>query len=527
MGGAVVHSTHLPAITQTRRRSPATIPFSLWIFGLLVLSIILLRVFVPIAQGLGSKTGLTDTSAEQDFIATLAQVLAELLGFTISVVAIVVQLSASRFTPKVTELFLREKVNLLVILFLTTADIICVWTLLSFGFSEQPDSLIWLNFVLGTLSFVILIPYFIFIFNFLQPTSIIYRIEKQFEETIDAVNLSGKRFNNIQQKCLSILDDFKGIATNAIQQRESQILIDTLSGLKAIAFAYVHQKQRFPEHWFAITPAIYRDPSFTSIDKKTLQAIEAQKIWLEIKILRQYQTIFSDSLNFFREACYIVAIYTREIAEQAFEKGDRNLAQIAVKFFNTYFREVISAPDIRVGYTLSKEYRLLAEAALVAQDFETVIKIANYFRYYCFLANRADLEFLPETFAYDLGLLAQRSCEAGSKVCSEILETFLKIDQDPESVNQENTLRGIRKSQVKLATYYLKFGYLSLAEVVFEDMKGESEKRLKVIFNELDEATADFWEFRDRGGENFYYVEPELKPYLYQFMNWFESSKEE
>lgn len=35
------------------------------------------------------------------------------------------------------------------------------------------------------------------------------------------------------------------------------------------------------------------------------------------------------------------------------------------------------------------------------------------------------------------------------------MDSFLKIDQDAESEQQENTLRGIRKSQVKLAIDHL------------------------------------------------------------------------
>ncbi|MEN9206992.1 MAG: DUF2254 family protein, partial [Gloeomargarita sp. GMQP_bins_14] len=60
------------------------------------------------------------------FVATLAEVLAGVLGFTISAVAIVVQLSAERFSPKVTELFLRERINWLTILFLILANLISV-----------------------------------------------------------------------------------------------------------------------------------------------------------------------------------------------------------------------------------------------------------------------------------------------------------------------------------------------------------------------------------------------------------------
>lgn len=137
------------------------------------------------------------------------------------------------------------------------------------------------------------------------------------------------------------------------------------------------------------------------------------------------------------------------------------------------------------------------------------------------IAYKAGPLFLPETFSFDLGLLAQHCCEHRSEISTKVLEIFLKIDQDPESEQHENTLRGIRKSQVKLAAYYLKAGYEHLAYEIFKDMKHEPRSRLKIIYDELQSAHADFWEFRDRGG-NFYYVEPELKPFLAEFFSWFE-----
>lgn len=74
---------------------------------------------------------------------------------------------------------------------------------------------------------------------------------------------------------------------------------------------------------------------------------------------------------------------------------------------------------------------------------------------------------------------------------------------------------------MKLAAYYLKSSCKQLAQVVFKDMQHEPLSRLDVI-DELQAARADFWEFRDRGGKDFYYVEPELKPFLVEFFNWFE-----
>ncbi|MEN9202427.1 MAG: hypothetical protein Q6K80_01675 [Thermostichus sp. DG_1_6_bins_120] len=43
---------------------------------------------------------------------------------------------------------------------------------------------------------------------------------------------------------------------------------------------------------------------------------------------------------------------------------------------------------------------------------------------------------------------------------------------------------------------------------------------LQIIRQELQSTTAEFWEFTDRG-ENFYYLDPTLHPYVDQFFGWF------
>lgn len=506
------------------QRSLHFIPLSLWLLGLGLLVLVTLRVMTPAVLWLLPPSRIQYHDTLQDFIGTLAQVLSGVLGFTISVVAIVVQLSAARFTAKVTELFLREKINFLIILFLIIANLVSVWTSLVFSFIEKPIALILLNLILGTLSFVILIPYFIFVFNFLRPTSIIYKIEQQICQTvIDCCDRTQTETQIVSahHQCLSALDEIKGIAASAIQQRESPIVLNALESLQTFALFYKEYKCNLPDQWFVLTQPINRDPDFVSIDDATLEKIQTQRVWMDVKLFRRYQSIFTDSLNGFPEACCIISINTREIAEQALQRNELEIVNLAVKSFNTYLRAAIDNQDHRTAYNIIKQYRLVAEAALQTHHEAVVLEIAQYFPYYCLLAYKAGTFFLPETFAFDLGLLAQYCCEHGSEVGVKVLEILLKLDQDPENKQSESTLRGIRKSQVKLAAYYLKAGDEPLAREIFKDMQHEPHARLNVIYDELQSAGADFWEFRDRGG-NFYYVEPELKPFLAEFFRWFE-----
>ncbi|MCS6782374.1 MAG: DUF2254 family protein [Gloeomargarita sp. SKYBB_i_bin120] len=457
------------------------------------------------------------------FVGTLAEVLAGVLGFTISAVAIVVQLSAERFSPKVTELFLRERVNWLTILFLILANLISVWSTLAFAFDPMPFGLVALNLLLGSLSFIVLIPYFIFVLDFLQPASIIQNLERQVRRGI-MQKLSKLTFPEVIHRnhhhCLSALGEFRSIAISAIHQRDQAIVLGCLESLRDLALFYGEHKLQLPEAWFRLTPAVYKDPDFISVDATKLREIEKQRLWLEVKILRQYQGILTNSLLVSAETCTLVGICTREIGEQALDMGRTEVVHLTVKFFNTYLRAVLNQRDIRAGYNLIKQYRLLAEQALL-QGFDAIaIEMAQHFRYYSLIAHKTGLYFLCEVFAYDLGQLVRTCAELNAHTHQQLLEIFLKVDQDPESEQQEQSSRGVRKSQVKLAAYYLSRGQREWAELIFQDMQHEPYSRVQIIYEELLTTSEDFWEFTDRG-ESFYYLEPELHPYLREFFSWF------
>jgi len=103
----------------------------------------------------------------------------------------------------------------------------------------------------------------------------------------------------------------------------------------------------------------------------------------------------------------------------------------------------------------------------------------------------------------------------------ELLRIFLRVDKESEGEVQEVSLRGVRKAQVKLATYYLLHGDEARARRVYEDMAGEDPHRLGQIRDELFAVhTPEYWEIIDRG-LNFDYLPKDRKLKLEQFFSWF------
>ena len=72
-----------------------------------------------------------DVDTLQNALGNMAQVVAAILGIVITVVSIVVQLAATRYTPRIAEMFFRDRTNLGVLGFFVIACINAVWVSVS------------------------------------------------------------------------------------------------------------------------------------------------------------------------------------------------------------------------------------------------------------------------------------------------------------------------------------------------------------------------------------------------------------
>ena len=80
---------------------------------------------------------------------------------------------------------------------------------------------------------------------------------------------------------------------------------------------YETMRGDLPEHWFAIDGSVARDPDFVSMAPVALAKIGEERLWLEVKILRQYLALFTESLNRARDVCSLVALNTRRVSAAA------------------------------------------------------------------------------------------------------------------------------------------------------------------------------------------------------------------
>jgi hypothetical protein len=323
---------------------------------------------------------------------------------------------------------------------------------------------------------------------------------------------------------VATIEQLSEIALNAIANRDKTIAVRSIETLRQVAVHHAGTKRGAmltSEEGLAI---FSRDPDLVSMPTEVIEGLVRNNIWVEMKVLRQYQMLFDNALGRLGDVNHFIAMQTREIGTRAIEAGDTPLTGLCTKFFNTYMRASINAGIVRTTYNVLHQYRLLAERLVEAGEARRVAEIMGHFKYYGLLSFNRKISFILETAAYDICSLMQKVHEHHLPNERELLRIFLQVDQEYEGEEKpyEESLRGVRKAQIKLATFYLANDSEPLAREIFEDMADESKQRLVSIKQELHAVTQRyFWEIIDRG-VNLDYLPEEHRPHLDTFFSWFE-----
>lgn len=452
-------------------------------------------------------------------LTSAGQVVAGVLAIAITVAAIVVELASTRYTHRITELFIAEPTNFIVIGFFVVTNLQGIWVTLTFDPSVDfvPHWGVALSMVMLTVSLLILIPYFAFIFHFLQPDTILAHIRKH---TLDSVRDSRDTARG-KAEAVRGIEQLADVALNAMESKDKGVSMMSVEALRQLTDEYQALRPALSEAWFQVDGDLARNPDFVSMAPEVLADVSSRRYWVEMKVLRQYQTLYNEALNKMRDINYVVAISTRRIGDMAMAQKNDELVDLVIKFFNTFLRATINARDVRTAYNVLNQYRLFGEELLDYGDGRRAVEVARYFKYYGRLSFDQKQPFVLETVAYDLCTLNEIAFDKSSKVGRDILRIFLEVDKESETEVQEASLRGVRKAQLKLATYYLLKGDETAAREVHRDMLHEKPERLASIRDELLAVQSrEFWEISDRG-QNFDYLSPERKRCMLAFFDWF------
>ncbi len=454
-------------------------------------------------------------------ISSLAGINAAVFGIVITVCSIIVQLTADRYTG-VAGLFLRDRTNMIVGAYYVVACCVSVWLSGAMQPVYVPPITVVLALSLTTGGIVLMVPYFAYVFWFLEPQNLIARIRGQALQvaTKGALETDTKLSGAAQAQIIDALEELTDITSNSISGKDKIIASAAVDALRDMAIEYIRVKPQASPIWFQVAPEIRLNPDFVAMDPESLRDLELRHTWVEWKVLRQYLSIYNESLGAMRDINYLIAIDTRYIGEAAAKAGDEQLVQLVFRFLNSFNRATLNARDVRTTYNVMNQYRKLGEFMLLDGHHDAALECVRHIKYYGLVAFDMDLHFVTETVAHDMSTLAQLANQVGSPAEKDILAEFLELDRPPFVRGNDKALMGVRKAQAKLAAYYILTEQDERARSIANDMRDEPAERLAIIRRQLENvANKDFWEITDRG-RNFEYMPPKQRACLEKYFSW-------
>lgn len=463
-----------------------------------------------------------DPNSITDAVSSLAGMIAAVFGIVITVVSIVLQLSANRYAG-VTRMFLRDPINLTVMAYYVITCVTGIWTSVSIKGDFVPKVALVAMLVATTVGLALTVPYFGYVFWFLEPQNIIERIRR---EALDAVRQGttssvSKVVASAQVRAIAALEELTDVTSSSIGQKDKVIASAAVDAMKDLVLDYLKQKPLDDCPWFRLSEDARMNPDFVAMDPESLEDLELRRTWFEWKAMRQYLGVFNEALGAMRDIDYLVAIDARYLGAAAAAARDVELVRLVLHYKNSFIRSTLNARDVRTAYNILNQYRILVEH-LVRDDTlsDMAIEAVGYLAYYGRMSFGMELPFVTETIAYDFSSLCQVAAECQARCETQLLERFLQLDQPLRKGSDEPALLGIRKAQVKLATFYLARGQTAMARLICEDMRHEPAERLANIRSALEGVTnKDFWEIIDRG-RNFEYMPVAQRRTLAQFFSW-------
>jgi hypothetical protein len=450
----------------------------------------------------------------------LAEVTVGVLGVAVTVVSIIVELAANRYTPRITEVFLRDGRNLLALSFFVLTSVIVLWVDLSVGSlgeEEAPRAMLLVADALLSLSLLGLLPYFAYVFTFLSPTRLVGRLADEAEALLD-----GGAGPGVRQAVVLRLDQLGDIALKSVQNQDRGIAAAAVRAVGDVLDAIGRTKGRMPDDWFDARELVGADPDFVAYDPEVLDAVVGARTWAEMKALVQLEAVFRASVPGSRDIAHLVGIVLRRVGVGAARRGDLQAVELVLRFLNTALRAAINAGDVRTAYHLMGELRQLGVGVVGTPAQPLLPELADRMKGYGQIAFRAQLPFVLETVAYDLCTVIEAAWRATAPEHDALLRVFLDVDREADTVVQEAALRGVRKAQIKLATFYLQHGEERLARRIHADMGREDPARMRGIREEIERTTDRwYWEISDRG-VNFDWIDPERRAWMQVFFAWFE-----
>lgn len=434
----------------------------------------------------------------QSLASTVSRAFNNLTAMVLTFIALAVPLTANMYTPKLIEIFVRDKVNIAAMLFFAGMGAHAVFGQAVMYEQWHPAAMYTALWVSGVVGFIVLIPYYFYVLAFLNPVTIIRRVTDAILHEFDDIAAHRRDAPEARRRLNQEILNFGNVILRAVDRADRDVSLDAIRGLQRAVVRYGEIKPSLDAAWFDAEPAL-----FTGQSRDAIGYVMRDRVWVEQKCLHQLLLAYSAALTKMPDALSEISGVNRRVAETAQGRGDEKVVLLCVRYFNTFLREAVKKRDVHAVYDVYSQYTFLAKGLLDATP-DVVLAIARHFLFYAGLARAQGTAFVHELAACDLCSLVEAAYAAQSARRADLLAVFLEIEPDGSGAR-------IAKAQASLAACFDARGLAAERDAVVSSIARSGLPQIAAARREI-AATVDpmFWEVTDRQ-TNLDWLEPKRR----------------
>ncbi len=440
-----------------------------------------------------------------DVLSPMARAYNNVLAMLLATIGLAIPLTASMHTPKLIEMFLRDRVNRWVLSFMAVGAAHVLWVDYMIGPQFAPSWAINLAVYFAMLGWALLIPYFFYVVRFVDPSRLIIRLREHASTVVERVVERHADPVAAQPEVSTAFNQIGTIIIKSLDRNDQDVAAEGTWALKVLLDQYEAKKPRMPKEWFKVDRA-----DFVGLSDEALEMLSESRTWYEMKALQQVEHGFMRALNTANGTVSTFSDATRVIATRAHAHHDEQALRLCIRFFNNYLRESIKARNLRAVYDVFHQYRRLGRE-LVDRP-ELLREIGHHFAYYAGMARTYGMVFAPQLALFDLGYVTRRAYERASPAAADLLREVLAL---PHRTGADLHTMAV-KAKLILGGFFIENKLTAEAGQVRDNLRDVSSGQIVRAEAQLLAADQSFFEVTDRQ-LNLEYVPPERREPLKAF----------
>ena len=409
-------------------------------------------------------------------------------GVTLSIVLLGVmfgiQTSSSRYSPRIIGIFTRNPLNAFVLSFALASILYTFLVRSEVKVNYVPMASVAVAEILALINFALLFPYVLYTFEVMRAETLVSSIMRRARRSLKK-----------RSKLMTCVAQVTDIAFGSIQLGDMPVAVLGIEELgEFVARTYVPAKKKGMDgDWFKVGHT-----ELPGASDQIIAEVNRARTWFEYMVMSSFVDMVGLTPVHRKEAVHAIAVATRNAGLAAIEVGDAEVAELSLRFFNTYLRTAINrlAPTFASG--IMNEYRRFAIGSLEWRRDLAVEAAAHLLRY----GRHFDEAGMPAIFGAaaedvaDLAIEARvRDPQVSFRLAQLLVRNLLDLIPNARPIG----LNGLFKGVAKLTCWAMAAEEKDIAHVLVEGIAAAPPDFVEAALSRMESMQSGlFWEVNER-----------------------------